>query len=1040
MLLVMPLLGGAAPAWAVEIPPYLPHYDLDIQIDNEQHVAHVRQRVTWMNYHDCAAKELVFNVHSNYVVPDDQIGFMAKTLEIMRMMPSESLITGTPAFQLEKVTLLELPPPGALKISKPEPPGEPKVRGQEPDEDPLPPPRRVPPTPQKPVDLSFHWQKDNNTALVVPLPQAIGLGDSVTVELCFTFKLPNKQGRWGYWKGVTFLTNWLPVLAFYDNKGWQPTPFCPWHLPWFNEAGIYHACVTLPCDQKVACSGSIVVEHDVGNGCKQVEIEVPAARDFALITSARFEEYCGEACGVKIKVLALPEHEYYARFMVKVVCEALPVFSQWFGPFPYPQFTIAESYFGWNGNQCGDLVMIDERVFAMPHMASNFVDYLVSHEFCHQWWYNIIGVNGYCETFMDEAPAVYFSHKLQDQKVGHNNPLLKFPAYLEWLPSIDRENYRYYSLFGTIGRGEACATVQDMPKFGHVVNLFSMCYDRGSKVLGLIESRLGEVAFHEFIRHIYCKYYFRILRVADLQCELEAWTGQSWQEFFQHWLYSGDMTDWCVEKVDIESADNSDGFLCRCLPCRWKPCSGPVKVTVLLHQKAQYNEATTLAFCMADDTGSQVRVPIVPQAKHLDLDEPPGSMDTLGDNRVRVEVVLPSKPKQITVDPDKLLVDPNPTNNTWKTQFRFRFAPCYTFLEETDLTNDYDKWNFLVGPWLYFPAYYDPWFTRSVMIGVRAGLYKTQSFTGGVYTGYRTDYRDVVIGGDALWDHLPWHHTQLGFIVEHRLTTLFGGDQHANRAVIFGRYVIDYGDSLYLPPMHYLEEFSQYQDNFLPFEKHELPGSLRYEHIESQGLHYHLDYLTPYWDPEGGFRIDTTASGGGTRLQRDEGTGLQHERGVFEFTADFSAVKGMPDGLGWFSDTRLAVHAYGAAATLKQGEFFPLGGESQFRGFDLPDRQGSFIWGGTLEWRVPLVHDVVWDVCDHVAGVRNVYLAAFTDVGDTYVNGHSYGPVAYALGGGLRADVAWFSFIERTILRVDIAKCVNTAAPVQVFFGMQHPF
>src|SRR5262249_14697915 len=154
-------------------------------------------------------------------------------------------------------------------------------------------------------------------------------------------KLPQKQGRWGQWHGVTFLSNWLPVLAFYDEHGWQPTPFVPWHQPWFNEAGVYHARVTLPCDQKVGCTGSIIAARDLGNGWQQVDIAVCAARDFALLTSARYEEYCGDAGGVKVKVLAFPEHEHYARFIVKIVSEAIPVYSQWFGPYPYPEFTIA---------------------------------------------------------------------------------------------------------------------------------------------------------------------------------------------------------------------------------------------------------------------------------------------------------------------------------------------------------------------------------------------------------------------------------------------------------------------------------------------------------------------------------------------------------------------------------------------------------------------------------------------------------------------------------------------------------------------------
>ena len=59
--------------------------------------------------------------------------------------------------------------------------------------------------------------------------------------------------------------------------------------------------------------------------------------------------------------------------------------------------------------------MIDERIFGMPHLARGYVDYLVSHEVCHQWWYNLVGTNGYCETWMDEGLATYFSHRLLDQ-------------------------------------------------------------------------------------------------------------------------------------------------------------------------------------------------------------------------------------------------------------------------------------------------------------------------------------------------------------------------------------------------------------------------------------------------------------------------------------------------------------------------------------------------------------------------------------------------------------------------------------------------
>jgi hypothetical protein len=89
---------------------------------------------------------------------------------------------------------------------------------------------------------------------------------------------------------------------------------------------------------------------------------------------------------------------------------------------------------------------------------------------------------------------------------------------------------------------------------------------------------------------------------------------------------------------------------------------------------------------------------------------------------------------------------------------------------------------------------------------------------------------------------------------------------------------------------------------------------------------------------------------------------------------------------------------------------------------------------------MPLAKGLHVDFLDHIVGLRNVYGAAFYDVGDAYTLNRSVGPVAHAVGGGLRFDVTWFGFVERTTLRVDVAKTVNDDSPTQFWFGVQYPF
>src|SRR5439155_13683932 len=116
------------------------------------------------------------------------------------------------------------------------------------------------------------------------------------------------------------------------------------------------------------------------------------------------------------------------------------------------------------------------------------------------------------------------------------------------------------------------------------------------KIVGMIADRLGETAFFDFMHLIYAKYQFRILRVEDFRCELNAYTGQNWDAFFDNWLYKAGMTDWCIEKVKIERLKPTGPGMARpkaFLAALHGPsagCERSYKVTVLLHQKADYNE------------------------------------------------------------------------------------------------------------------------------------------------------------------------------------------------------------------------------------------------------------------------------------------------------------------------------------------------------------------------------------------------------------------------------------------------------------------
>ena len=75
---VLALLLPAAAVHAETLPAHLPRYRVTIDLDVPGHQARVCMLATWTNPAATPTKQLVFNAHSRYVVPEDKIGFTAK--------------------------------------------------------------------------------------------------------------------------------------------------------------------------------------------------------------------------------------------------------------------------------------------------------------------------------------------------------------------------------------------------------------------------------------------------------------------------------------------------------------------------------------------------------------------------------------------------------------------------------------------------------------------------------------------------------------------------------------------------------------------------------------------------------------------------------------------------------------------------------------------------------------------------------------------------------------------------------------------------
>ena len=935
------------------IPEGLPRYEMDVRIDVGGRVVQASERVTFTNRTSKDVTELVFHVYPRHRVEEADRPMVAKTLEVLRLSPEEAMDADG-----RRLTVNEA-----------------KVAG-------------------KPVAIAF--DPKNDTVMILPLPKAVPPGAKVTAEIEFVVELPDKWGRWGHHRGVTYLLNWYPVLAHVDDRGWEHTPFVPWHQPWHQEAGLYSVRLDVPEGQIVASSGRIT-EAKAANGNRQaITIEASPARDFALVCSDRYEVLERRAGDVNVRVVGFPEDHSNSEKALQYACEVIPQYETWFGPYFDDEFEIATSFFGWNGNECSGLVLLDERVTKLPQAGARYIEHLVTHETMHQWFWNVIGTDGYAETFMDEGVVNGLTAKRLDEKYGRNAPLIVWENWMKWMPTIGREDLRMAGYYGWRARGNGGSVIRDLDQMGNLGAVFSLAYDRGGKVINMIENRLGTGRFLAFMRKIYRDYAWKTLSFADFRKELIAFDGSTdWNDFLDGWLIEHRDLDWSVEAVDVGTSGE------------WEPHL-PVKIR--LRQKGTLVEPTVV-LCKVGD--SELRVPIWPDRGSYDV--PDAHVERQGDAWI-VSVRSPGRPTQVEVDPDHALLDAVPDNNRWKPAVAWRVTPLMTPLDESSQFQAYDRPSVVAGP---FVDQYE----RG---GFKVAVQRLERFQATAWAGTEPALREAIFGGQFSLLHFPNPKWTSGIFYEEGLYNFYNDKQHSGGR-LFSRYRFLESSSFLVDDAGFAELYYGVGNEFWAGDN----GRPVSKPFAAVGGRFRLSTLFPVWNPVGGKLIEATAEYGNRAI----GSTYDYVR----LSLDAGIVRQLPPGLGYLSKTRLALRAFGGIGFPDNIPYFRLGGGTRLRALDLNQNIGSSVWLTSVEWRFPIWENTDLDALDHVVKGHNLNGSIFYDGGESYLNGR-FSRVVNGVGVGIGIDVALFSFLERANLRLDIAQPILPGRGPVLWFGLNQSF
>lgn len=368
-----------------------------------------------------------------------------------------------------------------------------------------------------------------NSAVRVPLPEALDPGEQITIQMSFTVEVPTEMGGnyglFGYFDGVLVLDEFYPVIPVYDEEGWNVEVPPPTGDVTHFDASFYLVRVTAPAELTVVASG-VEVGRELENGKQTLTFAAGPARDFYLAASDQYVTVSETVGETRVNSHTFAERRDGAELALEFAVDALESYNDRFGVYPYTEFDVVSTpmralgieYPGLTGISL-DLFDPNAEILGLP--SPIILESAVAHEVAHQWFYNVVGNDQVDEPWLDEAVVQYVVKLYYLDTYGAGAAQGYRDSWVGRWDRVDRADIPIGLPVGAYEDGE----------YGAIV------YGRGPLFVETLAEEMGQATFDEFLRDYYQTYQWSIgtgeafkgLAEEHCQCDLTP--------LFEEWVY-----------------------------------------------------------------------------------------------------------------------------------------------------------------------------------------------------------------------------------------------------------------------------------------------------------------------------------------------------------------------------------------------------------------------------------------------------------------------------------------------------------------------
>ena len=493
---------------------------------------------------------------------------------------------------------------------------------------------------------------DDETVLAVPLPQPVGPGQTINVEVEWTSRVPRTFARTGTVGDYFFIAQWFPKIGVLEDEGWNCHQFHA-STEFFADYGVYDVRLTVPTDWVVGATG---VERDVRNnddGTTTHQYYQEDVHDFAWTTSPDFLDLWEtfehpDLPGVEIRLLLQPEHAGQATRYFDATRFTLESYGEWFGAYTYDHLTIVDPAWqsGSGGMEYPTLFTGGTRWLAPREISQP--ESVTIHEAGHQFWYGVVGNNEFEHAWLDEGLNTFSTARVLDASFSpHHRSTRFFGGFVPWVfrdvswsRVVDGDRVTGY-------RRNARQDSQSTPTFSYWPGTAgSISYDKTALWLHTLERYIGWQALRRGMSAFYADWRFGHPKPDDFFDAISGAAGEDLDWFFDQAHGSTNVYDYGIEQL-TSRAVGGRGFF------------GDDSPTFSELDDEETFETTVVVRRYGDGT-----FPVEVITTFADGSEERESWDGAG-QWTAFRYQKDSRARSAVVDPDRvLLLDTNVTNNS----------------------------------------------------------------------------------------------------------------------------------------------------------------------------------------------------------------------------------------------------------------------------------------------------------------------------------------------------------------------------------------